>query len=188
MHGFARLEPTAENPSLRPCRPRANLSFGLRRLTQRSSNGWRSTWCSTRTRGANRLSPPDEGADMLVLALEGQPTRVWQAKRFTGRPHWAQCETSLADAMARNANRASSTTSPRRTSKLAGLGLSRFPLRAAKPSGIPRKLAETRVGSERLRFGGFAGLLPFSTGTAVSPPERKVAGSNPAGRINHHHN
>jgi hypothetical protein len=50
--------------------------------------------------GANRVSPPDGGADMLVLASEGQPARVWQAKHFSGRPNWAKCEQSLRTAIA----------------------------------------------------------------------------------------
>lgn len=49
---------------------------------------------------AVRLRPPDEGADTLVLANEGEPARVWQAKRFTGRIRWDQCEESLRSAIA----------------------------------------------------------------------------------------
>jgi hypothetical protein len=49
---------------------------------------------------AVKLAAPELGADMLVLASDGQPPRVWQAKRFTGRPNWRQCEKSLRDAIA----------------------------------------------------------------------------------------
>jgi hypothetical protein len=51
--------------------------------------------------GAVRLRPPDEGADTLVLAVEGQPARVWQAKHYTGTIRWGECEKSLRDAIAR---------------------------------------------------------------------------------------
>jgi hypothetical protein len=49
---------------------------------------------------AVRPRPPDEGADTLVLANEGEPARVWQAKRFTGSIRWEQCEESLRTAIA----------------------------------------------------------------------------------------
>ena len=50
--------------------------------------------------GAIRLSPPDEGADTLVLGSEGRRARVWQAKRYTRSIVFKQCEHSLQDAIA----------------------------------------------------------------------------------------
>jgi hypothetical protein len=54
---------------------------------------------------AKALRAPDMGADTLALSSEGQPTRVWQAKHFNGRPKWTDFARSLQDASAAYAPR-----------------------------------------------------------------------------------
>ena len=47
-----------------------------------------------------KLRAPDHGADSLVRRRAGAVEEVIQAKRFTVRPHWGQCEESLDSAAA----------------------------------------------------------------------------------------
>lgn len=54
---------------------------------------------------ANRLRPPDAGADTLVLGSGSQATSVWQAKHYTRTIAWTECERSLLDALDRYAPR-----------------------------------------------------------------------------------
>jgi len=51
-------------------------------------------------RDANALTPPDGGADTLVLSGDGSRARVWQAKRHVRSIKWKECETSLHQAIA----------------------------------------------------------------------------------------
>jgi len=50
-------------------------------------------------RDANALTPPDGGADVLVLSEDGRRARVWQAKRHVRSIKWKACEKSLQDAI-----------------------------------------------------------------------------------------
>jgi hypothetical protein len=50
---------------------------------------------------AERIKAPDGGADVLRPQTQQQPSKVWQAKRYTGDINWEECEASLVRAVGR---------------------------------------------------------------------------------------